>query len=192
MNTAHTEAKTDGNRGANKTETLDPETNLNHALALLRRGREKGEITDVTQIPPALKLRADPALVVGGSWRSPSGRLLELEVTTAGAGAWIALHVPLDLTDLKDYAWVGLTCRSVAPKELVIQPCLRSGTQNGFVDCFFGKHILTVPKPLNYVDALHIETHSALPETALWRELILFLPKQGFRWDLHDLRLFVI
>jgi len=164
----------------------------NHALCALRHASSEGRIRTVTPFQPGLSLQADPDLMVDGEFRSPAGRLLELDVTTAGTGSWIALHIRLVDPDLSDCAYLGFACRHAAPGELAIQPCLRSGTADGFSDCFFTKHILSVPEPLNHVDALHIPTRRAISETAPWRELVLFLPRHDFRWDLHDLRLFAI
>jgi hypothetical protein len=161
-------------------------------LAMMRDRLSNGDITDNVQFQPGLSLLVDPALKIGGSYHSPSGRLLELDVTTAGTGDWMALHIDLDATDLSQAAYLGFACRHVAPIDLVIRPCLRSGTGDQFTDCFFDKHILATPEPRTHVDTLHIETYRTLPETTPWRELVLFLPTRDFRWDLHDLRLFVI
>lgn len=174
-------------------QTPDPTpTPLAPVLAEMRKSLCAGDITDKVTFRPGMALHADPALKVGGQYRLPAGRLLELEVTTAAKGDWIALHVSLTATNLADHAYIGLACRSAAPREQLIQPCLRSGTDDGFHDCFFDKHILAGPEPRNHVDALHIETHRDLPTTAPWRELVLFLPKHSFRWDLHDLRMFLV
>ncbi len=173
-------------------EVTAPDASVAPALAAMRGTIYEGKITDTTRFQPGLELHADPALKIGGRVRSPSGRLLELEVTASGTGDWIALHVELTAPDLSEYAFLGFACRHSAPVEQMIRPCLRSGIDGGFVDCFFDKHLLAMPEPLNHVDALHIQTRRAIPETALWRELVLFLPKQDFHWHLHDLRVFVI
>lgn len=164
----------------------------NRALCKLRGDTPDGEITDTIRFHPGVFLRADPALKVGGRFRSPAGRLLELDVTTSGNGHWIGLHIAFPAQDISDFAFMGFSCRHAAPEQQMIRPCLRSGTETGFSDCFFNKHILAVPEPLNHVDALHLETSRTIPQTAPWRELILFLPQQDFRWHLHDLRLFLI
>ena len=161
-------------------------------LDLMRHSRDSGDISDTLQLQPGLSLHADPALGIGGRYRSPAGRLLELDVTTTGTDGQITLHISLEAANLTTFAYIGLACRCAALKELAVRACLRSGTDDGFVDCPFDKHILALPAPLNHVDARHIQTHRALPETAPWRELVLFLPSQSFRWDLHDLRLFLI
>lgn len=167
------------------------------ALAPLRASDIRGDITAQMTFQPGLSLQADPALKPAGQFRSPAGRLLELDITCGGTGDWIALHVALSgLDDLADITWIGLTCRHAAPHELMIRPCLRSGGDDGFTDCFFDKHMLGVVEARNHVDALHVATTRAhpltLPDRAPWRELLLFLPKQDLRWDLHDLRLFAL
>lgn len=110
----------------------------------------------------------------------------------SGQGDWVGLHLPLEAPGVTAVGWIGFACRSAAPSEIMIRPCLRSGNEAGFTDTFFGKHLLTIPEPHDHVDALHPTTTRSIPETALWRELILFLPRQDFRWHLHDLRLFLI
>ena len=161
------------------------ETGLNS----LRTGSESGEIAENTRFAPGIALHADPDLGVGGAWRSPAGRLLELEVATQGSGQWIGLHIRL-APEAAGIAFVGFACRSAAPREIMVRPCLRSATGDGFADHFFPRHILAVPEALTHVDALHLPTTSAVPETAPWRELVLFLPRESFTWHLHDLRLF--
>jgi hypothetical protein len=160
------------------------------SLAMMRTRLCDGKITDTVHFQPGFSLHADPALMIDGQFHSPSGRLLELDVTTAGTGEWIALHINIPHTDLSDCAYLGFACRSVAHGQQMIRPCLRSGIGDGFTDSFFNKHILATPEPRDHVDALHIETCRNQPETAPWRELVLFLPTQDFRWHLHDLRLF--
>lgn len=158
----------------------------------MRDAPRKGGIADTTEFLPGLNLHADPVLQVSGHWHSPAGRLLELDLRMAGRGAWVGLHVALHAPDLSGYDWLGFTYRGVAPQEVMIHPCLRTGTQTGFSDHFFDKHILATPEASNHVDALHLPTCHTIPETAPWRELVLFLPRQDFQWHLHDLRLFLI
>jgi hypothetical protein len=158
----------------------------------MRDAAPKGSIADTTEFLPGLSLHADPSLRISGQWSSPVGRLLELDLRMTGRGAWIGLHVALQAEDLAGYDWLGYTYRGVAPQEVLIRACLRSGTQAGFRDCFFDKHVLTTSETGNHVDALHLPTRHEIPDMAPWRELVLFLPRQDFRWHLHDLRLFLI
>lgn len=159
------------------------------ALARLRAGQERGEVTHGLSPTPGITLHADPGLHLAGQYRSPAGRLLELDINVAGQGQWLALHVALDAPDLMTADWLTLTCRSAAPAPLLIRPCLRSGRQDGFVDCFFTKHILADRPPLSHVDGMHLPTTRQIPDLAPWRELVLFLPRDSFTWHLHDLRL---
>lgn len=164
---------------------------LSPALAQLRHSTGAGEITSQVTFRPGLSLFADPALAVAGHWRSPAGRLLELDIDTAGHGDWIALHVTVNAPDLTRTGFVGFGCSSAGTGMQVIRPCLRSGlADGGFIDCFFDRHILTRPGPVSHVDALHVPTRRRIPETAPWRELLLFLPTAPLRWHLHDLRVF--
>ncbi len=161
---------------------------LSEALEALYTGSDKGkELGDDTVIAPGLVLRADPACALRGHWRSPAGRLLEIEAWPEGRGAWIGLHVELGTGVTGD--WLGLVCRSAAPAELMARPVLRSGTGDGFVDTPLPRHILSLPEPLTHADALHLPTTPDLPATAPWRELVIFLPEAGFSWHLHDLRI---
>ena len=139
-----------------------------------------------------LFLHADPALGVSGRWRSPPGRLLELDVRTRAPGRWLALHMKLDADDLSQARWLGFACRHAGEGELMIRPCLRSGTEKGFVDSFFAKHILATPEPFNHVDALFLPATRSIPTFAPWRELVLFLPRESLRWHVHDLRPFLV
>ncbi len=139
-----------------------------------------------------LFLHADPALEVSGTWSAPSGRLLELDIITRAPGRWLALHMKLNMQDLSRHLWLGFACRSAGEEEIVIRPCLRSGTGDGFVDCFFPKHILATPEAFNHVDAFFLPATRSIPRHASWRELVLFLPRESLRWHLHDLRPFLI
>ena len=87
---------------------------------------------------------------------------------------------------------VGFAARIAAPEILVARACLRSGTEEGFVDCFFDKHLLFRPEEASHVDALPVHHRADLPLRAPWRELILFLPTDDFRLSLIDLRVFVV
>ncbi len=170
-----------------------PSPDLSSGLAALRDSITAGDIAERVDFAPGVSLIADAPLGVGGTWRSPAGRLLELDIAMTGRGSWIALHLALDLPDLAGIAFVGLGCTSAGTGQQIIRPCLRSGLEEGgFVDCFLDRHILTRTDPVPHVDALHVPSCRPLPETAPWRELLLFLPTEPLRWHLHDLRVFAV
>ena len=95
------------------------------SLATLRAGQEDGPITTSTEIAPGIALHADPAAGAGGRWVSPAGRLLEIAVSAPPDGKWTALHLRLEAPDLAACDWLGLICRSAAPGEVMVRPCLR-------------------------------------------------------------------
>lgn len=160
-------------------------------LARLRDSRADGPLAATeTAFVPGIALHADPGLALAGRFRSPAGRLLELEATPGGTG-WIGLHVALDTASLPETGWLGLACQSAAAARIVVRPCLRSGTGTGFADTFFPRHILAEPEAQSHVDALPLATTPDLPADAPWRELVLFLPGAPFTWHLHDLRIFL-
>lgn len=171
---------------------LGPDAQTNHTLDLLRSESREGDISETFEFLPGIHFHADPELKPGGKYRSPEGRVLEVEMTTEGSGGWAALHMAINAPDLTHFGFLGLACRTASPEMQVIRPCLRSGTQDGFVDCFFDKHILSQPEAHSHIDALPIHQREQIPLHAPWRELILFLPTQSFHWSLLDLRLFIV
>lgn len=172
--------------------TLGPDGQTNHTLAVLRDRRAKGNLAQNVTFLPGLELHADPAMKLRGKWRSPVGRLLELDAKPAGTGDWLGLHVHLPLADLSDIGAVGFAARFSATTTLVMRACLRSGVNGGFVDTFFDKHLLLRPEEASHVDVLSPRMRSDLPDHAPWRELILFLPTETFRIALIDLRVFAV
>ena len=176
---------------------IGPEANLNYTLQVLRDGQTSGEIAADTGIQPGLALHIDPELQPGGRWTSPAGRLLELDLVAQAKGNWVGLHLELGHIDLSRAGIIGLACRSAAPSMEAIRPCIRSRHPGSppdgpFDDCFFEKRILAHSRPSSHLDALSISAQPRLPVENTRRELIFFLPQRSFRWDLHDLRLFIV
>lgn len=162
-------------------------------LAALRAARAEGVLEpEETTLVPGIMVHADPGLRLAGAWRSPAGRLFELDAAPGGSGGWLALHVALTLPVLPDAGWLGFACQGAATAEMMIRPCLRSGTEEGFADTFFPRHILAGRETTSHVDALPLASMPDLPAAAPWRELVLFLPRTAFGWHLHDLRPFLI
>lgn len=169
-----------------------PDAQTNHSLSLWREGTAKGILSHDTRLRPDLSFRVDKAAWLKGRYKSPLGRLLELDVTLKGPPGWVALHLGLPGGDWSGFGMIGLACLTAAPENMIVRPCVRSGTDDGFVDCFFDKHILSHPEASNHLDAIMIHRRTNLPVDAPWRELVLFLPTDSFRWSLQDLRLFIL
>ncbi|KAA8610014.1 hypothetical protein [Salipiger aestuarii] len=164
----------------------------NHLLERLRATATEGALASDVHFLPGLDLHADPLLGLGGTWRSPRGRLLELDARAAAPGGWCALHLALPLATTRGKRVLGFAARLAAREILVARACLRSSIEGGFVDCFFDKHLLFSAEEASHVDALHLELHEDIPQQAAWRELILFLPPQSFRLSLIDWRVFAV
>lgn len=153
-----------------------------------------------TGFAPGLSLRSDPALELGGRWQSPAGRLLELDLTPAGRGGWLGLHLRLKGGPTDDpqggAAWIGFACRSAAPEELMLRAALRTGGgadgADGFTDHFLARHVLAGSEPRDHLDALYLPACPGWPARAPWCELVLFLPPRALVWHLHDLRVFAL
>ena len=156
------------------------------ALATFHAAESRGDLaTGKTELAAGIFLNCDPKMDMAGNFTSPTGRFADLTAEPARAGDWIGLHVSLPLTDLSAITYVGLVCRLSAPGNWMLRPCLRSGLENGgFEDVFFDKHILTTPRAQTHVDILYLDSRPALPLTAPWRELILFLPCAPFSLSL--------
>ena len=171
---------------------LGPDGQVNHAIAILRRQQAEGALAEHVHFLHGVDLRSDPALQLEGQYRSPEGSVLELEMRPSGQGDWCALHLVFPAQNLQGYGVLGFALRGAAQEMRVLRACLRSGTDAGFVDCFFDKHILLRPQESSHLDAFSVEHRGDLPMEAPWRELILFLPPRACDLSLTDLRLFLV
>jgi hypothetical protein len=170
-----------------------PDRTLNLPLDRLRASvLAGGDIAGAAPVP-GVQFHADPQARIAGRWTSPRARLLEVDTTVDTPGDWFALHIDLPLADLSGVAFLGFVARTAAARAMVTRACLRSGLpEGGFTDTFFDRHILSQPGEGDHVDLLAPDRRPDLPQSAPWREFILFLPPvQDIRWALHDLRLFV-
>lgn len=172
---------------------LGADGQANHALAVMRSQTSEGDLGSHVDFLPGVMLHADPALELSGRYRSPEGRLLELDARTGPTpGGWVGLHVALPAEDLRNAGALGFAARIAAPEILIVRSCLRSGTPGGFEDCFFDKHLLFRPEEASHVDVLPVHHRDSLPVRAPWRELVFFLPATAFQLSLIDLRIFVV
>jgi len=172
---------------------LGADGQANHTVQVLRQGKSAGPLTTDIEFLPSFAFHADPALQITGQYRSPKGRLLELEVEVQPRdNSWVGLHLTLPARDLTHAGIVGFGARIAAPGIHVVRACIRSGLENSFVDCFFDKHLLFRAEEASHIDAISIHHRADLPIEASWRELILFLPPENFHISLIDLRLFIV
>lgn len=169
-----------------------PLQTVNSTLAEFRRGASGSRaLAPQVTFTPGLQLLSDPALALSGRGRSPEGWLLELDLKPQGVGGWCGLFIDLPPLDLTDRAAFGFVARGATDNDEVINPCLRSGQDEGFNDVFFDRHILMRPEETAHVDALPLPLRPAVPAQAPWRQLVLFLPLKPFTLGLIDLRVFI-
>ena len=171
---------------------LGPDGYVNHTLAVLRGGTSSGDLTQSVEFMPGVQMHADPEMNMAGRYDSPNGRMLELQARPERDGAWNGLHLAFPASDLGPHGALGFVMRASAAEQHVIRACIRSGTEDGFQDCFFDKHILLRAEESSHVDALAVHQRTDLPLHAPWRELILFLPATAFTMSIHDFRVFLV
>lgn len=171
---------------------IGPDAQVNHALGRLRDATQSGEMRSHVPLEHGIFLRCNPDIEVRGHYVSLRDQMFELNVNALAESAWMALHLELPARDLTQSGFVGLTCRCASPVPQIIQPCLRTGTADGFVDCFFDEHILSRAEAHNHCGGVAIQGHARIPPQAPWREMLLFFPTQNFAWSLLDLRIFVV
>lgn len=173
--------------------SLASDSQTNQSLSVLRSDTRDGALSNLVRLAPGIELHADPTMGVSGHYRSPPGQILEVEAEAAQPGDWFGLHIKLFQADLTDRAVVGFVARVQAPEVLMMRAALRSATQDGgFQDTLFDKHILLHPEEATHLDAISLPMTPAVPVTADWRELVLFLPPKTMRLSLIDLRVFIV
>ena len=152
----------------------------------------RGTLADALPVA-GLRLSVDPQAQMTLDWSSPSGRLLDLTGTVTRPGRWCALRLALDLPDMGAIAGLGLWLRSAAEPALVTRACLRSGTEDGHVDCHFEREILSHAAASDHLAVMMTDRTPALPVRAPWRELLLLLPPtRDVRLALHAMRVFTV
>ncbi len=83
---------------------------------------------------------------------------INLKTTVTAAGRWMGLHFRIGQTDLNETAVLGFYSQQRALRSCTWRACLRSGTADGFVDHFFGKHVVAYDGPGTHMDMLDLNT----------------------------------
>lgn len=165
----------------------------NYALAVLRGRKAGGPLRPEIRLVPGITFQADERLALEGTFSSPAGRILELDVTKADpSGAWCTLSLDLPLRELGEVENIGFIARILAADLHLVSVCLRSEHEGGFVDCFFEKRLLFCEQEATHMDVLSPQLRAEVPKTAKWRQLVFFLPTETMQLSVHDLRVFVL
>jgi len=167
-----------------KTTSPDP-------LSAMRNKRLTGSDLECDQTIGKIDLHIDPSAKFKGSWCSPEGRLVELDVKLETAPRWIGVHIDLPNWDVLGLDWFGFALRHGASKTIQFRAALRSHMADGapFHDHFFSRDLVANASASDHYDLIAPSHVPDLPPKARRRELVLFLPTiLDFRWSLHDLR----
>jgi len=172
---------------------LGPDAEANQIIRVLAAQNPTGGIPCEEPVAPGVQFSFDPNASFKGSLQDAEDAVLSFKVEQIEGSGWFALHVSLGGIDLTPYDVIGFVCKSDAPSALAIKACLRSGSEAGFSDCFFDKHIVAYGKTSTHLDAIDISQRPDLPQQADWRDFVLFFPHdKPLQVTLRDLRFFIV
>lgn len=172
---------------------LGPDANANQILRVLQAENPTGDIVCDTPITPGVLFSFDPAGTLKGSLLEDADAILSFRIESLKDSHWLALHVSLGGFDLDGFGVIGFICKSDAPSAVAMKTCIRSGTEAGFVDCFFDKQVVSYSQTSTHLDAMDVEGRKNLPAQAPWRDFVLFLPPdRPVEATLRDLRFFIV
>lgn len=172
---------------------LGADGHTNHILHVMRQSEASLDLSSNVEFLPGLVLRTDPSLELTGTAHSPEGTLLAIDAQMKDHhGSWCGLHINLPAKDLTHNGVIGFAARIKASGLNVARACIRSGTDDGFADCFFDKHLMFRSDEASHIDGMSISCSNDLPLQAPWRELVFFLPTRSFNMTFVDLRVFVV
>lgn len=172
---------------------LGPDAEINQLIRILKAQSPGGGIPCETPISPGVRFSFDPEAQFQGHLRPEVEGLLSFRVEKIEETGWFALHVMLGGADLSDYSVIGFVCKSDAPSSLALKTCIRSGTESGFVDCFFEKHVVAYAETSVHLDVIDLSRKPDFPQQAPWRDFVMFFPNdKPTDLTLRDLRFFIV
>lgn len=172
---------------------LGPDANINQMVRLLQAEAPLGPIEVDKPIVPGISFSFDPDAELSGRLKAADGAVLSFAIEEIKNSGWLALHISMGGFDLASYGVIGFVCKTQAPNAIALRACIRSGTEAGFVDCFFDKHLVGYSEPSTHLDAMDVSIQKTLPAQAPWRDFVLFLPPdRPTDLTLLDLRFFIV
>ena len=166
------------------------EAQANHALAILRASKLTLKATSDEHLSPGVFLSVDPESDTKIQVTSQPGSLIDLSLSTSRPGRWLSLNIEMGPCDLRTRDVIGLMCKLRSETTMTFRVCLRSGREEGFVDAFFGKRVISYAEPSTHADLIKLAERDDIPAQAPWRQLLLFFPPDMPQISLHDLALF--
>ncbi len=169
-----------------------PDSHLAQTLAALRGLEFAGQAGDQQHLVPGVFFSLDPQAKNTVDVVSRPGELLDIRLTVERPGRWLSLNLGVGPADLTGCKIVGFACKCDAKVATTFRICLRSGHAGGHHDAFFPKIISADPQTALHLDILDISTQTGIPETAPWRELVIFFQCESHEISLRDFRFLAI
>lgn len=171
---------------------LGLDAQVNFALALLGKRRPEKGLTDGSSPSPGVFFSIDPVSKVVGTFETGRNSLISLDYKVHKEPRWIALHFVVGGVDLRNSSLLGVVVKCRAPEPSTFRVGMRSALSAGFQDDFFSKQVIAISQPTTHFDTMTIDENVSVPTRADWRELILFFQNSSARFDLIDLRFFIV
>ncbi|WP_146036467.1 hypothetical protein [Pseudotabrizicola formosa] len=127
---------------------------------------------------------------VSVAMQSDPGQLLTAEVALNGTPRWFALNIGLGSGAFAAGDSFGLVIDAQSSVPFACQPFVRSSKEGEAFDTILAEDITLSPASRACVVLHSLSASDPLVSTGGFHTLILPLPKQDFRFDLRDLRLF--
>ncbi|MFN4156363.1 MAG: hypothetical protein ACK4HF_17080 [Paracoccaceae bacterium] len=121
---------------------------------------------------------------------STRGRLLSAEIAVTGAPGWFTMNFGLGFGQFQAGDTLGLVWSGHSNLQTNLYPFVRSVVEDERLDTQLGDPIRLDRAPGQIVLLHTIEAHEPLAWAKDFHTLIIPLPKQGFRLELEDMRLF--
>jgi len=172
---------------------LGPDAEANQIIRMMSAEQPTGAIPCEEPITLGVRFSYDANAAFQGHLRADENAVLSFKVDQIEGSGWFALHISLGGIDLSPYAVIGFVCKSEAPSAVAFKACIRSGSEAGFSDCFFDKHVVAYGEASTHLDVIDIAQTPALPTQADWRDFVLFFPPdKPIEIILRDLRFFIV
>ena len=171
---------------------LSPDGQLTFSLAALRGLEHEGRAESGHHLVPGVFFSLDPQSGNHVDIESHPGELMVMRLGVDQPGRWLTLNMGIGGADFSACKIVGFACKSDAPVTTTFKVCIRSGTDEGHRDVFFGKTVVSYPKTSLHLDVLELEANPDIPARAPWRELVVFFEIAPAEIALRDFRLIVI
>ena len=178
-------------QGANNL-SIEPEAHANHTVSLLKTQFLDAQVETEEHFVPGCWISFENNGQQVAKITSTEGEAFTLDFSVAHPGEWLSLNLSLGGFSLAERSIIGFVCNVSSPRPLTLRPCIRSGSESGFLDCFFDKHVIAYEQKSTHVDILEVGRPHSLPAEAQWRDLLFFMKPETLTVTFHDLKIFIV